>query len=256
MSDTRGSAAPPADLEALVDTWRDWGLPLGDRPRLVERIEAGRTNRNYRLSAPGLSHDILLRINHPAGERLGIDRERERDILLRTVGAGLTRPFLYWDPAHRFVVFPFLPGRAWTDAEFRDASQRERLWPMLERLHAIVLDRPRRRYHDYLRHYWQQLEQASRIDAALERDWREFEPRLEIFDASPWPARLVHHDLIPENILETEEGLYLIDWEYAAPGHPDIDVWTIDPSAVREPFVAEMMGWINGLWERMMPIAE
>ncbi|MDZ7790835.1 MAG: hypothetical protein U5L08_10165 [Xanthomonadales bacterium] len=45
--------------------------------------------------------------------------------------------------------------------------------------------------------------------------------------------------------------LYLIDWEYAAPRHPDIDFWTIDPDAVSEPFVAELMEWINDLWERL-----
>lgn len=249
-------ANAPSDLEALIDTWRDWGLALSARPRMIEQVKAGKTNRNYRLSAPGLKEDLLLRINHPASRRLGIDRERERDILRLTAKAGIARPLLYWDPQQRFAIFPYLPGRAWTSADFEDPDQIEQLRKMLERLHEIVPPWPRRQYHPYLCSYWAQLEQAGRVDAALERAWQGFEPRLRAFDEADWPARLVHHDLIPDNILETPEGLYLIDWEYAAPGHPDIDLWSIDPAAVSEPFVAEMMEWINGLWERLIEVIE
>jgi len=236
----------------LIDSWRDWGLKLTARPRLIEPIESGRTNRNYRLSAPGRSGDLVLRINNPSPARLGIDREREREILSVASDADLARPVWYWDPGERFVVFPYLPARTWTAADLADARQLARLWPMIERLHRIAPERPRRRYHAYLCHYFQQLERATDIDTDLERAWREFEPRLKVFDEASWSARLVHHDLIPDNILDTGERLYLIDWEYAAPGHPDIDIWTVDPTAVGEPFVAEMMSWINDLWERLI----
>lgn len=238
--------------ENLIDTWRDWGLALNDRPRLIEPIEAGRTNRNYRLSAPGRSGDLLMRVNHPNPARLGIDRERERAILTLAWDAGLTRPVWYWDPDQRFVIFPYLSARTWTTKDLENPEQRARLWPMIERLHRITPDWPRRRYHAYLCHYWQQLEQMQRVDRELRQAWESFEPRLESFDTSPWSACLVHHDLIPDNILDTGEQVYLIDWEYAAPGHPDIDIWTVDPTAIHEPFVAEMMDWINGLWERLI----
>jgi aminoglycoside phosphotransferase (APT) family kinase protein len=66
----------------------------------------------------------------------------------------------------------------------------------------------------------------------------------------------VHHDLVPANVLDTGDRLVLIDWEYAAPGHPDIDRWSVDPWRVTEPFVAEMMDWINGLWERLVRLDE
>lgn len=243
-------------LDRLLDTWADWGLELSSRPRVLERIRSGRTNRNYRLDAPGLEEDLLLRVNHPASGRLGIDRERERRILNLTANAGIGRPFRYWDLQQRFVVFPWLPGRVWTPADLADPDQLARLWPLIRRLHDIEIpDWPRRRYHDYLGRYWRQIEQAQLADRGLEAAWRAFEPRLAAFDRSVWPARLVHHDLIADNILETDRGLVLIDWEYAAPGHPDIDIWSVDPAAVQEPFVAEMMTWINDLWERLIEVA-
>lgn len=240
--------------EDLIDTWRDWDLALTDRPQLIEPIETGRTNRNYHLSAPGRSSDLLLRVNHPNPARLGIDREREREILELATDADLTRPVWYWDPEQRFVIFPYLPARTWTTADLEDPEQRARLWPMIERLHQIVPSWPRRQYYAYLCHYWQQLKKAGQVDTALELEWQEFEPRLRAFDEAPWSACLVHHDLVPANILETDERLYLIDWEYAAPGHPDIDIWSVHPTAVREPFVVEMMGWINSLWDQLISV--
>jgi thiamine kinase-like enzyme len=256
MSDRARDNENGTGLAGVLDTWREWGLALVDRPRMIEPIPGGRTNRNYRLDAPGLADDLLLRINHPASEKLGIDRDREKAILAMTAAAGITRPFWYWDPAQRFVVFPYLPGRTWRASDLEDPAQHERLWPLIERLHALSPEGPRRRYHDYIGAYWAQLEAAGRVDHELRQAWQDFQPRLKAFDKADWPARLVHHDLIADNIIEADDGLYVIDWEYAAAGHPDIDIWSVDPTAVREPFVAEMMEWINGLWERLIPISQ
>ncbi|TVS11364.1 MAG: hypothetical protein EA419_08390 [Wenzhouxiangella sp.] len=241
-----------ADLEQVLATWRDWQLPLQQRPRPIGPVPGGRTNQNHRLVAPGLGHDLLLRLNHPEPQRLGIDRAAERIVLDRVAGHGIGRPALHWDPDERFVVFGYLEARPWTRADMDCAAQRARLWPLIERLADIAPDLPRRRYHAYLCHYWQQLERAGRADRRLQRAWRDFEPRLQAFDQSGWQAGLVHHDLVPANVLDTGDRLVLIDWEYAAIGHPGIDAWSIAPEACREPFIPEMMGWINELWERLV----
>lgn len=241
-----------ADPELVLDGWRDWGLALTGRPELLGAIPGGRTNRNYRLSAPGLRRDLLLRINHPDPARLGIDREQERRILTLTADAGLSRPVLYWDPGQRFVLFPFLEARTWSQRDMARCDQRRRLRSMLERLAAIRPRLPRRRYHAYLLHYWRVLEQSGGTDARLQRAWADFIPRLQAFDAAPWHAGLTHHDLIPDNILDDGQRLWLIDWEYAAAGHPDIDIWTTDPHARVDPFIPEMMHWIDTLWEHLI----
>lgn len=239
-------------VEALLNGWSEWGLTLTDRPRVLAPVPGGRTNKNFRLSAPGMESDLLFRLNHPDPARLGIDRALERDILSLVASAGIGRPCCHWDPDNRFVLFPFLEGRHWTTADFERPEQRDRLWPMIERLGDISLDRPRRCYGDYLRHYWSLLVEAGLVDSELEARWRNFEPELDAFDRAAWSAQLVHHDLIPANVLDTGTDLYLIDWEYAARGHPDIDIWSVDPARVRDPFIPKMMGWIIELWERLI----
>jgi thiamine kinase-like enzyme len=252
MSRTARNQAAETELTTVIESWPEWDLPLTGRPKILDAIEGGRTNRNFRLAAPGLDHDLLLRVNHPDPVRLGINRALEREIIHLTAAAGISRSCLYWDPGNRFVLFAWLDARPWTPADLASSVQRSRLWPLIERLGEIKLDRARRNYHAYLHHYWTQLERTGATDGELDSRWRHFEPHLKAFDRSPWPARLVHHDLIPANILDTGQRLYLIDWEYAAPGHPDIDAWSIEPDLIHEPFVAELMGWINDLWERLI----
>lgn len=239
-------------LKLALNSWREWGLPLTGRPSVLAMVDGGRTNRNFRLAAPGMGEDLLLRINHPDPLRLGIDRTLEREILDLTAAADISRPCLYWDPANRYVVFPWLEARQWTAADLACRDQLARLWPLIERLRSIRTQHARRSYHAYLQHYWDQLKNVATVDSSLEKRWRGFKPLLEAFDAAPWHVSLVHHDLIPANILDTGPRLYLIDWEYAAPGHPDIDTWYLEPERIEEPFIAELMGWINTLWEHLV----
>lgn len=246
---------PFISLEAALATWREWELPITDTPHVLGPIEGGRTNRSFRLRAPGLGDDLLIRLNNPQSPRLGINREQEAVILDTVAAAGLTRGACYWSPRRDFTVFRHIEARTWGTDDFRDARQRRRLMECLGVAQVLAPGTPRRSYTAYLDHYWQQLEDAGAIDMALARRWWRFRDTLVAFDRTDWPAVLTHHDLIPENVLETADRLYLIDWEYAAVGHPDIDRWCLDPALVREPFIHELARWTNELWERIVRLS-
>jgi thiamine kinase-like enzyme len=232
---------------ALKD-WQKWSLPLTARPEVLSPLAGGLTNRSYRLAAPGLNGDLLLRINHPKPSILGIQRSREREITRKTAELGIGRPFLYWDPNEQYVVFPWLDARTWTDADFACPAQKRRLLEVIEQLKLIELPYPRRSYLSYVEQYWQQLQSAGLADSALSHRWQSIKARLSAFDRGQWATRLAHHDLIPSNVLETAEQIHVIDWEYAALGHPEIDLWSVEPAHISEPFIAELMHWINTLW--------
>lgn len=242
-------------LEAALDTWRSWNLSLTGRPRVMAPVPGGRTNVSYQLEAPGLPYELLLRLNNPRGGTLGIQRNQEKRILETVAAAGLTRGALYWSADYRFTVFRHIDARTWSAKDLQNPHQRHRLLDMLARVHQLRPETPTRRYQDYLNHYWQQLKAAGVIDPELAGEWEAFWPRLVAFDRSGWEPVLTHHDLIPENILETDGRLYLIDWEYAAVGHPDIDRWCLDPALVHDAFVPELAQWTNDLWEKVVSLS-
>ncbi|MCP8899952.1 choline/ethanolamine kinase family protein [Gilvimarinus xylanilyticus] len=239
-------------LQAILAGWRDWPLPLDAPPKVLGPIPGGRTNRNIQLQVPGSTRSIILRINNPRGRHLGIDRDDEAQIVHTAALAGITPEPIYRDPAHRFALLPYVQARTWNPADMANPEQRKRLLALLQRVRRLSPATGRRSYLRYLQQYWTQLESSAAIDAQLRDRWHHFLPRLEAFDQGDWPAELTHHDLIAENILDTGSQLYLIDWEYAALGHADIDRWCIDPQLVTEPFIHELAQWTNDLWEAVL----
>ncbi|MEN1728388.1 MAG: phosphotransferase [Pseudomonadota bacterium] len=233
---------------ALAD-WSSWPLSLTEPPGVVAVLDAGRTNLNYRLRAPGLGDDLVLRLHRLDSARLGVDRQREQRIVRLTAEAGLGRPCWYWNEAADYSLHPYIDARAWQAGDFSRRMQRRRLWPLIEQLASIEFADQRRSYGDYLSRYWAELESSGAMNRKLQDEWRAFLPDLELFDRGNWPAVLTHHDLVPANVLDTGDRLILIDWEYAALGHPDIDCWAIDPRIVSDPFVIELVKWTHRLWE-------
>lgn len=245
--------APSAGLHQALSTWRDWGLSLSAQPLVVGLVPGGRTNRNYHLRTYRGSTDLVLRLNTRYASRLGIRRPQEKIILQAVADRGLAIAPLYWDPDDRFTIFPYVEARTWNAGDFCDPQRRRQVRELMEAARETQVALPVRRYSEYLMHYWQQLELANAVDSALRKDWQSFYPRVFAFDErSDWTPKLTHHDLIPENILETEDRLYLIDWEYASLGHPEIDSWCLDPKSITDPFVDVLARWTNDLWERLV----
>lgn len=241
-------------LQAALASWRDWPLPISAPPKVLGPVPGGRTNRNVKIEAPGINGPLILRLNNRRSAALGIDRDAEAQILFSAANAGIAPQPLYQDPQHRFALLPFIKARVWQAADFANTQQRARLLRLLRSVRELSPATATRSYHAYLTHYMQQLEAANAVTSELSQRWSEFVPALKAFDAAPWPAQLTHHDLIPENVLDTGGRLYLIDWEYAAIGHADIDLWCIDPALVHEPFIHELARWTNDLWERVLAL--
>lgn len=238
-------------LSDILASWHDWPLPLSAPPKVLGAIEGGRTNRNIKLQVKHQDPPIILRLHNLHSQQLGIDRQQEADIIQTVSRAGITPEPLYRDPLQRFVLLPYIEGRTWSQTDFQQQHQRLRLLELLAQVRRLTPAIPRRSYRQYLNNYWQQLIAAQAIDDDLSRRWQKFYPPLEHFDRQPWSASLTHHDVIPENIIDTGDRLYLIDWEYAALGHSDIDLWCIDPQLAQTPFIAELMHWTNDLWQRV-----
>jgi thiamine kinase-like enzyme len=186
-------------------------------------IEAGRTNRNFRVTADG--EPFFLRLAGKDTELLGIDRTAEQDAARAAADAGVGPE-----------VFAYLPELGclvtrWIDADplsEGDLERQEVLRPVVDAIKAIHAGPglswsfdPFRIVEDYRRiseecgvhvpeAYDGAHEKASRIEAA--------------FASGPMPLRPCHNDLLESNFLRRGDHVWVVDHEYAGMGDPFFDL--------------------------------
>lgn len=212
-------------LNAALDEWRLWPLPLQQRPSIIKKIKTGLTNHNYIICTENLT--FVLRINNPRSTHLGINRYREDAIVKTLSQLNIAPRILYNDPASRYSVFEFLKGRTWSAKDFASAHQKQKLKTLIQHYQSITLPNTahlQRDYHAYFQHYQHQISR-TRLSGFRnkQKSFLRFKRWLRVGALLHLPAALTHHDITPGNIIETDTGLKIVDWEYAAIGWPQLD---------------------------------
>ena len=236
--------------ETILEEWQHWSPGLSHQPMPVSELGNGLTNNSYLLDSN--IGKLVLRINNPNSFNLGINRKREALILqqLHQISDLRIGPeIIYMDPQYRYLVYRFIDGKIWTQADLNKQQNQMQLQAVItqyQKVHLASLNP--RCYKQYLLDYWNQLEAQKRIDETLQQQWLAFLPEL---DKADWVSCLTHHDLTPGNIIETSEGLRIIDWEYAHLGHPDLDrlSMTGKHNQPGDSYPTRLIYWINRLWE-------
>jgi len=187
---------------------------IGDNVQ-VRRVPSGLTNAVYRLTTPESSW--ALRINNPQGHRLGINRQRELDILAHVKGQPWA-PVVAW-ASHQLLLTEWHSG-----ADFHPctADSLETLCALIETIHgltdAYLLDQPALLVTDQIQLL---LAQGGAVDPLFQA---QVLAECERYQA---PDRLVlcHHDWHAGNLIQQPlQQLVLLDWEYAAPGDARLDL--------------------------------
>lgn len=205
----------------LLQKWQDWPLNLTQQPELLGRLEGGLTNQSYLIDAGGTQ--IVLRINSPNSATLGINRQHEKTILEKISSLGLCPEVYHVDIDTGICLSQFVGENYWEDITAQQASKRQRLLAALNKVHRVECELPPRDYRRYIDHYWQGVLDLD-INLADEIH-REREFLLTVVDEfSRQPAVLTHHDLVTSNVIDGENQLYILDWEYAAMGQGEFDV--------------------------------
>jgi len=137
-----------------------------------------------------------------------VDRQREVRLLRKLSASGLTPRPLMGDA--QLLVLPWQNGELLSAEAFQ--QRRDEVVMLLLRLHRQPLTGHVLHLLPLLERYWQLCQQRHvRWQRALRRLQRAGEPR---------PLRLapLHMDVHSGNLVADENGLHLIDWEYAADG--------------------------------------
>jgi len=156
----------------------------------------------------------------------GVDREWECRVLALASAAGLAPTIVRCEPRRGVLVAQWEEGPALRPDEARGLDAAVRVAELTRRVHALPLPGNARIVEpaDWIEHYRdalirlppgprQALRMPGRADGA-DALQAESERRLGGLEALT-PRVLCHSDLHPANLVRTERGLVLLDWEYA-----------------------------------------
>lgn len=197
--------APP---EPLVAAWVETGL-ITSSARWM-RQSGGHSNPVWRVGEG--DRDLICKLYQPENHSplFGNDPDLEAGALVALAGKGIAPRLIsrLECDAGKSLAYSYLPGPQWC-GDVADVAR------LMSRLHAVPPPDalPRKR---------------SSPDALVAQT-REMQPDMMALDLEgdlppePDPV-LLHGDVVPGNLVETEDGLRLIDWQCPAAGDPCLDI--------------------------------
>jgi thiamine kinase-like enzyme len=193
--------------------------------RGAQRFErlGGITNVNFKVESP--RGTFVVRVDAPDGDVLEIDRTSELANCEAASSAGVGASVVARLPEERVLVTRFLKGRALTPEDLRRGDRLADLAALLRRLHDSCRFRGDidmfRRQRDY-----QSVAVARGCE--LPEGYRRYERHIsriqQVFAAHPVRMVACHNDLVAENLIDTPQGLRLIDYEYSGNNDPYSDL--------------------------------
>lgn len=202
---------PERALE-LVPEWKGVGAIS------LEPMLGGRTNSSYRVNVDDDTY--VLRINAANGPSLGIDYEREYEILQHVFRGDIGPEPIFFAPEQGVLVTRYVAGEVMSAEAVRKPQNIVRIVRAVKKLHALPAPRHRLNLEDVVVRYCQTIEEAglsfsSAVGSVrpkalgLVRQWSRGIDKV----------CLCHNDLFHSNIIDGK-GIRFIDWEYAATGDP------------------------------------
>jgi thiamine kinase-like enzyme len=214
-----------AEVAALLDS-----IPVtAERPRTVEDLPGGLTNRNLKVTTP--STTVVVRIPGGGSDLLGIDRDLEYRNSVAAAASGVGPPVLHYRPGYGITV-GYLEGRTLGDPDLHDPGILAAVATACRRLHAgprfageFDMFAVQARYRRIVAEHGFRL--PDRYD--------EFAPTVERIRAALGPRRHTvpcHNDLLAENLLVVPDGaggeeVKIIDYEYAGNNDPCFELGNI-----------------------------
>ena len=200
---------------------------LRGRPRTVEPLPGGLTNRNYKITTPEGAY--VLRHSTPStSAELAVDRVAEYENSVRAAAAGVGPPVVDFLPDDGVLVIGFLPGETLSDQRLQRPGTLARVAEACRRLHggepfvnrfdmfevqADYLARVRRRGFRLPPRYLDHAEAMARIRAA--------------FAVRPVPTVPCNNDLLAANFIDDGRTVSIIDYEYSGNNDPYFELGNI-----------------------------
>jgi thiamine kinase-like enzyme len=205
-----------------VQTLRIRSLPIWSGPIKMQRLEGGITNRNFVVEdgnerfVARIGAELLV---------LGIDRRNELACHRAAQGLGVSPELVYGE--NGVLVSRYVPSRTLDPSGAREPGFAPRFARVLRQLHEgwdgligeLLFFSPFQASRTY-------VATARRLGAELPSDIEQLlETTRQLSRViAPYIPTLCHNDLLPANVLDDGQRVWIVDWEYAGMGHPLFDL--------------------------------
>jgi thiamine kinase-like enzyme len=214
----------------------------------VSVLEGGLTNANFRVvSAAGV---FVVRRWSDESALLAIDREAEHECSVAAAVAGVGGAVVAFLPERRAIVLGWIEGRTLSATALRDGEvSLARVASACRRLHGA---RPVRAQFDMFEVQARYLALVRARGFRLPDGYLAYAGRVREIQAAlgarPEARVLCHNDLLAENLLDTAEGVRIIDYEYAGMNEPSFELGNLwSESDLGLPALSALVG---AYWDR------
>ena len=196
---------------SVIDRVPGWA----GRPRRVEPLSGGITNRNYRVDVDGEA--FVVRIPAESGSLLGIDRGLEHQASRLAAACGVGPEVVAFIEPEGVLVTRFIEGRPVTYEAVNQPVMLERIAQSLRRIHqAGTITSGFSPFRVVEAYALTTTRHGGKLPAAHERA-RPMAVEIERA-LRPEPAVLCHNDLLNANFIDDGSSIRIVDWEYAGMG--------------------------------------
>ena len=198
-------------------------LPIWSGPVSPKPIDGGITNVNMVVSDNG--RKCLVRI----GDDIPVHQVMRFNELAASKAAhavGLSPAVVHQEPG--ILVLDFIESKTFTEKDVRDQSNLERIVPLLKSCHQDIPTQLRGPalmfwvFHVIRDYAWTLRDDGSSYAGQLDT----LLANAATLELATGPVAVVfgHNDLLPGNILDDGNRLWLIDWDYAGFNSPLFDL--------------------------------
>jgi thiamine kinase-like enzyme len=222
----------PPEIERLCDA-----VVPGTGSIEFKALGAGLISQTYRVARDGLVYTLKVAAEHRPDLRL--DLPWEVRVLEDAGGAGLAPRLVYFDLDGAVLLTLWAEGRSWLSQEAAALANLDRIAALLRRVHALAVPMPARLVTplQWIEIYDEALSrQASHSSDPVLR--KEALVRAQAWLKLPRAIGVVcHSDLHTLNVLQENDSLILLDWEYA---HVTDPLWDLAGWCANNDFDAEL----------------
>ena len=211
-----------AQLDAALEQ-----LPaLAGRPRQLEELSGGLTNRNVKITTPDAVY--VARCTDTSTNFLAIDRDAEYHNSVAAERAGVGAPVIDYRPDLGILLLGYLTGKTLCNADFQRPEVVTKVAAGCRALHAGPRFRGR---FDMFERQPQYLKTVLDNGFKIPSDYLEYadtfgriREALTTTDQTTVPC---NNDLLAENFIEDGDRVWIIDYEYSGNNDPCFELGNI-----------------------------